>query len=141
MLPRGERNTGIHLLDIPVRASLLAEAHLPLDRGTLEAWTDSRLSSKQCKPGQNKVVQEQLTRHHPERWPHMLSCRTAYAVVWNRIWHILSSVCITSLWIQRNRVTFEQADVSIAGSVHEFWETGMRQLRADVPTQKYKEPV
>ena len=97
---------------MPVRASLLAEAHLPLDRRTLGAWTAPGLPSKQCKPGQNKVVfQEQLTRHHPDEV-------AAYAVVWNRIWHILRSVCITSLWIQRNRVTFEQADVTITGSVH-----------------------
>lgn len=45
MLPRGRRNTGTYLLEIPVRASPLAEAHLPLDRRTLGVWTASVLLS------------------------------------------------------------------------------------------------
>ena len=55
---------------------------------------------------------------------------TAYTAVWTHIWHILSSVCIARLWMQRNRVTFQQEDMIIVDSVHEDWESGMRQLRA-----------
>ena len=66
-------------------------------------------------PALSKVVLEQLTRHHPDEVD-------AYAAVWERIWHILSSsgICITSLWIQRNRGTFQEADVTIAVSVYNF---------------------
>ena len=96
-------------------------------------------------PRLSTMVQDQLERGHPDEV-------TAYTAVWTRIWHILSSVCITRLWmrlirrschfqncmpaaratlaLQRNRVTFQQEDVTIAGSVHEFWESGIRQLRA-----------
>ena len=80
-------------------------------------------SASRHAPELSKVVQEQLARNHPDEV-------AAYAAVWDRIWLILSSICITSLWIQRNRVTFQEAEVTIAGSVHEFWETSMRQLRA-----------
>ncbi|GMF66372.1 unnamed protein product [Phytophthora lilii] len=34
------------------------------------------------------------------------------------------------LWIQRNGATFHKREVTIAGSVQEFWKTGIRQLRA-----------
>ena len=59
------------------------------------------------------VVQAQLKRHHPDKV-------FAYTAVWTRIWHILSSVCITRLWMQRNRVTFQQEGMTIAGSMYEF---------------------
>ena len=96
---------------------------------TGECWELGRLESflancaNRCAPSISTVVQAQLERCHPDEV-------TAYTAVWTRIWHILSSVCITRLWMQRNRVTFQQEDVTIAGSVHEFWESGMRQLRA-----------
>ena len=69
------------------------------------------------------MVREQLNRAYPDE-------EAAYADVWRRIWVILSSICIARLWLQRNRVTFQQATMTIEGSVQEFWETGMRQLRA-----------
>ncbi|KAE8965141.1 hypothetical protein PR001_g28821, partial [Phytophthora rubi] len=53
-----------------------------------------------------------------------------YVAIWKRIWHILCSVCITTLWIQRNRVVFNQEEVTEESSVQEFWTTGMRQLTA-----------
>uniref|UniRef100_M4BML1 RxLR effector candidate protein n=1 Tax=Hyaloperonospora arabidopsidis (strain Emoy2) TaxID=559515 RepID=M4BML1_HYAAE len=39
-------------------------------------------------------------------------------------------ICVTTLWIQRNRVVFQREDVTLEGSVEEVWKTGMRQLRA-----------
>ena len=57
MPPRGKRNFGTHLLDMFVRASLLAEAHLPLDRRTLGAWTAPGLPSKQCKQTRARTIQ------------------------------------------------------------------------------------
>ena len=69
------------------------------------------------------MVEAQLARYHPDEV-------TAYTAVWTRIWHIVSSVCITSMWMQRNRVTYQQENVTIVDSVHEFWESDMRQLRA-----------
>ena len=74
-------------------------------------------------PGLSKVVREQRYRAYPDE-------DAAYADVWRRIWVILCSICISRLWLQRNRVTFQQATMTIEGSVQEFWETGMRQLRA-----------
>jgi hypothetical protein len=49
---------------------------------------------------------------------------------WKRMWRILASVCITSLWIQRNRVVFHQEEITADRSAQEFWATGLRQLRA-----------
>ncbi|EGZ14570.1 hypothetical protein PHYSODRAFT_505967, partial [Phytophthora sojae] len=54
----------------------------------------------------------------------------AYVIEWNRVWWILSSICITVLWIQRNRVTHQQGQVTQQGSKQEFWKTGLQQLRA-----------
>ena len=110
-----------------VRASLLAKAHLSLDRRMLKAWMTSEFPRQLCKQTRTKiihktVVQAQLERCHPDEV-------TADTAVWTRIWHILSSVCITHLWMQRNRVTFQQEDVTLAGSVHKLWESGMKQLR------------
>ena len=45
----------------------------------------------------SKVVVDRIEREHPDE-------EHAYATVWARLWRILSSVYITSLWIQRNRV-------------------------------------
>ena len=70
----------------------------------------------------SKVVVDRIEREHPDE-------EHAYATVWARLWRILSSVCITSLWIQRNQVTFQRGSVTIEGSVKDFWQTGLRQLR------------
>ena len=69
------------------------------------------------------MITEQLRREHPDE-------ADAYESIWKRIWFIVSSICITTLWVQRNRVTFQHEVVTINGSVAEFWETSMRQLRA-----------
>ena len=74
-------------------------------------------------PPLSAVVRGHLSRDHPDDV-------VEYADVWKRMWRILCSVCVTCLCIQRNRATFEQEDVTIAGSVQEFWDTGVCQLRA-----------
>ena len=48
-------------------------------------------------PSLSKGVVDRSTRENPDE-------EHAYATVWARLWQILSNVCITSLWIQRNRV-------------------------------------
>eukprot|EP00644_Phytophthora_capsici_P015620 jgi/Phyca11/121336/e_gw1.44.324.1 len=50
--------------------------------------------------------------------------------MWNRVWRILSSICIMSLWTQRNRVIFESEVISSEQAVQEFWRSSTRQLRA-----------
>jgi hypothetical protein len=50
--------------------------------------------------------------------------------VWHRTWRILVSICITTLWMQRNRVIFHQEEVTAESSVQEFWATGRNQLKA-----------
>ncbi|EGZ27402.1 hypothetical protein PHYSODRAFT_476982, partial [Phytophthora sojae] len=54
----------------------------------------------------------------------------AYEVEWNRIWWILSSICITVLWKQRNRVAHQGEQVTQHGSQQEFLKIGLQQLRA-----------
>ena len=54
----------------------------------------------------------------------------AYIVQWKRIWWILCSVCISTLWIQRNRVVHEHLQLSLQGSVRKVCANGLRQLRA-----------
>jgi hypothetical protein len=39
-------------------------------------------------------------------------------------------VCITSLWIQRNRREFKNEKITKEGSVQDFWETALRQVAA-----------
>ena len=82
------------------------------------------------------MVQAQLARHR-------LNEVAAYSAVWKRLC-LLSSINIISLRLQRDRVSFQQADLTIAGSVHEFQKTIMSQLRAvakrectAVPIRKY----
>ena len=81
-------------------------------------------------PEISRVIMNQLIRDHPDEVD-------AFAAVWVRLWHMLSSICLTSLWIQRNRVTFQQGEVTVGGSVAEFWDTSMRQLRA-VAKREYR---
>ena len=103
---------------------------------TREPWKLGRLqcflinSANRCAPRLSTVVQTQLARYH-------LDEVLAYTTVRTRIWHILSTVCITNLWLQRNRVPWQQRNVTIADSVHEFWESGMKQLRA-VAKREYR---
>ena len=73
-------------------------------------------------PPLSAEVRGHLSRDHPYDV-------VEYTDVGRRMWRILCSVCVTCLWIQRNRATFEQEDVTIAVSVQEFWDTGILQLR------------
>lgn len=53
-----------------------------------------------------------------------------FTAQWKRMWSIMCNICTTCLWMQRNRVVFQHAEVTIASSVQEFWTTGIRQLKA-----------
>ena len=117
-----------------VCTSLLAEAYLSLDRRMLGAHTPAPLHRKLCKPartGVSQVVKDRMRRDHPGE-------EDEYRRVWERMWHILSSVALTSLWTQRNRATFLQEAVSLECCVSEFWNTGLRQVRA-VATREYRQ--
>ena len=81
-------------------------------------------------PGLFAVVKNRLLKEHSDE-------NQEYSKLWVRMWRILSSVCFTSLWIQRNRVTFHHETVTLDGSVNEFWASGMRQLRA-VAKREYR---
>ena len=80
--------------------------------------------------GLSAVVKNRLLKDRPDE-------DQEYARLWVRIWRILSSVCNTRIWIQRNRVTFHHETVTLDGSVNEFWASGMRQLRA-VAKREYR---
>ena len=98
------------------------------DLGHLQGFV--QYSASRYPPALSKVVVVRIEREHPDE-------EHAYATAWARLWLILSSVCITSLWIQRNRVTFQRGSVTIGGSVKEFWQTGLRQLRV-VAKREYR---
>ncbi|EEY70271.1 uncharacterized protein PITG_21926 [Phytophthora infestans T30-4] len=66
---------------------------------------------------------EKMQKTYPDDIKHII-------LEWKRIWHILCTICLTSLWTQRNRVVFQQAQVTEDSSATEFWGTAMRQLRA-----------
>eukprot|EP00644_Phytophthora_capsici_P003090 jgi/Phyca11/541570/estExt2_Genewise1Plus.C_PHYCAscaffold_70273 len=96
---------------------------------TGEQWTLQQLDHFQraCAsrkaPALSKVVKANLGRDHPDEEPQ-------YEKEWKRMWRIMCSICVTSLWIQRNRVVFQQEDVTIDSSAMEFWSTSQQQLRA-----------
>ena len=54
-----------------------------------------------------------------------------------RLWRIFRGVYFTTLWLQRNRVTFQHANVNVAGSATVFRITDMTQLRA-VPAREVR---
>jgi len=103
-------------------------------RKLTEHWMEERWTEQQV---------EQLQRQCASRTAPRLSEHTArrlktdfpdedeqVAKQWRRIWHIMSSVCVTSLWIQRNRVIFQHETITIEQSREEFWGTGSRQVQA-----------
>ena len=51
-------------------------------------------------------------------------------LVWRRIWFLMSSICITHLWSERNDAVFRGVQSTTAQSVVRFWTTGVRQLTA-----------
>jgi hypothetical protein len=61
-----------------------------------------------------------------------------YQEEWKRLWRILTSICLTSLWTQRNRVIFQQEEVTAESSAQEYWTTAMRQLRAVAKRERSK---
>ena len=81
-----------------------------------QRWSVLANNASRRAPGLFKMVQEQLIRHHLDK-------KAAYAAGWERLWYVISSIGITNLWIQCNRVTF----LTITSSVKEFWITSMRQ--------------
>ena len=114
-------------------AGLMAKTFLPLtgqrwELGHLEGFLPASASFHS--PVLFSVVLERLRRYHPDELH-------AYATVWKRLWRILSSVCVTSFWIQRKWVAFHQAEVTAHGCVEAFWKTGMRQLQA-VAKREYR---
>ena len=74
---KGVKETLEHLPDMFVRGSLLAEAHLPLDRRTLGAWTAPGLPSKQCKQTRARTIQGGPGSAHqtPPRRGSRICCR------------------------------------------------------------------
>ena len=52
----------------------------------------------------------------------------AAVVVWSRIWYLVSSICLTHLWIERNDAVFKGERTSVPQSISRYWEVGIRQL-------------
>ncbi|KAE8981596.1 hypothetical protein PR003_g12314 [Phytophthora rubi] len=100
-----------------------------LSQWTGEQWTGKDIErfiincASRTAPALAKGMGDNITQDHPDDKPQ-------YVAIGKRIWYILTSVCVTTLWIQRNRVVFQQEEVTVEGSVQEFWTTGMRQLTA-----------
>jgi hypothetical protein len=96
---------------------------------TGETWAMPNLSrfQKYCAsrtaPPLSTVIKQQLQQRYPDE-------EEDYWKTWKRTWRILSSICVTSLWIQRNRAVFNEESVSIEESTNEYWTTGIRQLTA-----------
>ena len=57
----------------------------------------------------------------------------AAVVVWNRSWFLMSSICLTHLWIERTDVVFffiQGERTSVPQIISLDWEVGIRQLTA-----------
>ncbi|EGZ08287.1 hypothetical protein PHYSODRAFT_527327 [Phytophthora sojae] len=54
------------------------------------------------------------------------------------MWRILCTICVTSLWIQRNRVVHQGGRVSQESSVREFRQAAGRHLRALAKRERRK---
>lgn len=50
--------------------------------------------------------------------------------VWRQIWFLMSSICITHLWCERNDAVFRGVQSTTSQSVEQIWTTGVRQLYA-----------
>ena len=50
--------------------------------------------------------------------------------VWKRIWFLMSTMCLTHLWQERNDAVFRGVLTTTSQSVTHFWESGLRQLLA-----------
>lgn len=49
---------------------------------------------------------------------------------WTRVCFLLSSMCLTHLWTERNDAVFRGLHTTSSQSVHRFWSGGIRQLTA-----------
>ena len=71
----------------------------------------------------------------PTRQDHQLLIRLqddyeAGVKVWQRIWFLMSSICLSHLWKERNDAVFRGVQTTVAHSVARFWAHGVRQLTA-----------
>ncbi|OWZ21351.1 LOW QUALITY PROTEIN: RxLR effector protein [Phytophthora megakarya] len=71
----------------------------------------------------NKARKMELNVYEPDE-------QEAMEHMWKRVWRIACSICITTLWSQRNRVIFEQEEISLDQAMQEFWSSCIRQLQA-----------
>ncbi|ETO83070.1 hypothetical protein F444_02847 [Phytophthora nicotianae P1976] len=78
---------------------------------TTERFQEACASRKA--PALSRFIKAQLGRDHPDE-------ETQYVKEWKRMWRIMCSICMTSLWIQRNRVVFQQEEITIDN----FWDVG-----------------
>jgi hypothetical protein len=92
----------------------------------LQAHCASRRS-----PPLSASTRKRIQRIHPDE-------EQQYVAEWKRIWRILASVCLTSLWIQRNRVVFQHDEVTKESSAEESWATAIRQLHALAKRERSK---
>ena len=54
----------------------------------------------------------------------------AAVAVWHMIWFLMSSICLTHLWVERNTAVFKGERTSVSRSISRYWEVGIRQLTA-----------
>jgi len=94
-----------------------------------ERWSEAQLTEVQrnCANRQAPTLSVKTARRLKADYP---DTEDQVTKQWKRLWHVLSSVCITTLWIQRNRVMSQHEEITLAQSVQEFWTTGLRQFQA-----------
>jgi len=96
---------------------------------TGEQWASSYLDhfQRNCAnrkaPKLSRVIKQQIRHDHSDE-------KDEYEKEWKRIWRIRSSVCQTSLWIQRNKVIFHEETITVEGSMNSYWTTVIRQMKA-----------
>lgn len=126
MLPTGKGDAQSHLLTCPC-------AHACC-QFLISHWTE-----RSCQVSQlQRFLTSCASRSPPAIAPELsyrLRCVfqdevAEYEREWKRIWWILSTICVTVLWSQRNRVVHQGSHVTIESSVAAFQATGLRQLRA-----------
>ncbi|POM79428.1 LOW QUALITY PROTEIN: hypothetical protein PHPALM_2908 [Phytophthora palmivora] len=113
MLSRQEGDNRAHLMGLPKCPSMLAKINIVQD-------IKRNLAISNISKG---IVRAGMRQGFPDDSELILT-------EWKRIWRILTSVCITCLWMQRNRVVFQKEKITLERSMNEFWTTGMRQIRA-----------
>jgi hypothetical protein len=124
---RGHKETLEHILwECPCARACWVKL---IQHWTGEQWAEDNIHHFQTScasrkaPSMSAGMARRIKEHTPDDEKEMVT-------EWTRMWRILASVCITSLWIQRNRVVFHQEEMTADRSVQEFWATRLRQLRA-----------